>query len=60
MTSLNADVARALGSALRRQLAAERDIQRIVYEARMAGVPWSVIGTALGVTKQAAQQRYGA
>jgi hypothetical protein len=30
----------------------------LVGESRSAGLPWSVIGGALGVTKQAAQQRF--
>ena len=30
-----------------------------VVEARASGYPWSEIGAALGMTKQAAQQRYG-
>jgi hypothetical protein len=30
----------------------------VVGEARARGVPWQAIGTALGVTKQAAQQRF--
>jgi hypothetical protein len=30
-----------------------------VLEARVKGLTWEVIGEALGVTRQAAQQRYG-
>jgi hypothetical protein len=32
----------------------------LVDDARTAGLPWSGIGEALGISKQAAQQRYGA
>ena len=34
-------------------------IWRSVIVARTKGLTWEQIGTALGVTKQAAQQRYG-
>lgn len=43
-----------------RRNALEREIAVCVSAARAAGVPWSRIGEALGVSKQAAQQRYGA
>src|SRR5258708_30971800 len=33
-------------------------VGHFVDAARAAGLPWSQIGTALGVTKQAAQQRF--
>jgi hypothetical protein len=39
---------------------AERTLGARVAEARRAGATWSVIGDALGTTKQAAQQRFGA
>jgi Clp amino terminal domain, pathogenicity island component len=51
-----------LASAARRQqeLAdlGEKLLDHFVQEARTAGCSWSQIGTALGVTKQAAQQRH--
>jgi len=37
----------------------ELDIAYDVKAARDAGVPWSAIGDALQVTRQAAQMRYG-
>lgn len=36
----------------------DRLVNRFVEEARHAGLSWSQIGTSLGVTKQAAQQRF--
>lgn len=35
------------------------ETRAVVLAMRMAGFPWSQIGAALGVSKQAAQQRYG-
>lgn len=48
-----------------RGLAAERvrlegRIRVTVQELRQAGASWSVVGDALGVTRSAAQKRYGA
>jgi len=37
----------------------EEQTARAVARAREAGVPWSMIGTALGVSRQAAHERYG-
>jgi hypothetical protein len=55
------DVAK-IGEARRRANAlaslGDRLIDHFVTRARAAGVPWSQIGTALGVTRQAAQQRW--
>ncbi len=39
--------------------AAERELRDAVAAARQAGDPWSAIGAALGVSKQAAAQRFG-
>lgn len=36
----------------------ERRIAATVYGARAAGCSWEAIGSALGVTRQAAHQRY--
>jgi Txe/YoeB family toxin of Txe-Axe toxin-antitoxin module len=44
---------------LRQERQAEQQIGRLVRSLRRDGCPWSVIGTALGITKQAAQQRFG-
>jgi len=39
--------------------ALDREIRQAVYIAHTAGLSWSAIGEQLGVSKQAAQQRYG-
>jgi hypothetical protein len=39
--------------------ALERELRQATYVARKAGLSWSTIGEQLGVSKQAAQQRYG-
>jgi hypothetical protein len=48
---------------LKTDAAAARDLEQrmrsTVQELRAGGVSWAVIGNALGITKQAAQQRYG-
>jgi hypothetical protein len=38
---------------------AEGDLRQAVADARAAGDSWAVVGAALGVSKQAAQQRFG-
>ena len=38
---------------------AEQDLARAVADARAAGESWTVIGAALGVSKQAAHKRFG-
>lgn len=57
--ALGADAVRPL-----RELVAERErldgrIRVAVQELRQAGASWSVVGDALGVTRSAAQKRYG-
>lgn len=39
--------------------AAEQELRDAVAAAREAGDPWTAIGAALGVSKQAAAQRFG-
>ncbi len=39
--------------------AAEDRLREVVADARAAGDSWTLIGAALGVTRQAAQQRFG-
>lgn len=44
---------------LRQRNQAEQQISRVVKTLREQDCPWEVIGTALNVSKQAAQKRYG-
>jgi len=45
--------------AVRARDLADAQLRVQVVEARAAGVTWDAIGAALGVTRQAATQRYG-
>jgi uncharacterized protein YegP (UPF0339 family) len=49
---------RALSEAVDRRNADEREIEALVIEARRSGATWIEIGLALGVSPQAARQRY--
>lgn len=49
----------ALKSLMWTMRAAEAATRDAVEQAREAGMTWEQVGQALGVTKQAAQQRYG-
>ena len=44
---------------LRQERTAQAQQRRVVKLLREQGCPWSVIGTALNQTKQAAQQKFG-
>jgi hypothetical protein len=48
----------AIEQAVARARDAETAKQAAVAAARLAGVPWTAIGDALGVTRQAARERY--
>ncbi len=45
-------------TAARAATAAETDLHDAVDHARQAGIPWAIIGSAVGVSRQAAQQRF--
>ncbi len=52
-------VGAALGATAALREAADRKLFQLVGFAREAGASWAAIGAALGVTTQAAHQRYG-
>ena len=52
-------LSRALDTAVRRRAQVEREIADAVGAMRSDGSSWAVIGSLLGTTGQAAQQRYG-
>lgn len=47
----------AAGASLQQEL--DRSTPEVVRQARALGATWQAIGEALGMTKQAAQQRFG-
>lgn len=51
---------RRIGLAKRDIAAAEDELRHAVHDARAAGHPWSAIGRTVGVSKQAAQERFRA
>jgi hypothetical protein len=53
------DSSAAIGYALRIQSAADDVVRAVVQQARERGATWQTIGDALGVSRQAAFQRYG-
>ncbi|KIH99254.1 hypothetical protein LP52_09125 [Streptomonospora alba] len=53
------DWADSIGRAVSMQAAADDVVRAVVQEARQNGATWQVIGDALGVSRQAAFQRYG-
>jgi Clp amino terminal domain, pathogenicity island component len=62
-TSPNGDLshklAQAASTSLRLDQLGQRLVRHFVREARGAGMPWAEIGQSLGVSRQAAQQRFG-
>ncbi|MFD3685899.1 DUF3887 domain-containing protein [Nocardiopsis sp. NPDC058631] len=53
------DWADSIGRAVSMQTAADDVVRAVVQQARHNGATWQVIGDALGVSRQAAFQRYG-
>lgn len=53
------DWANSIGRAVSMQAAADDVVRAVVQQARQNGATWQVIGDALGVSRQAAFQRYG-
>jgi hypothetical protein len=51
---------RRIGAALDRVEAAEQELAKAVAAARKRGRSWGTIGMVLGISRQAAQQRFGA
>lgn len=48
----------AVSAAARDKDRAETALHDAVRHAREAGIPWAIIGTAVGVSRQAAQERF--
>lgn len=53
------DFTGAIGHALKIQSAADEVVRAVVQQARERGATWQAVGDALGVSRQAAFQRYG-
>lgn len=53
------DAANQVATATIRLSSAERALQQAVNEARHQGWTWATVGDTLGITRQAAQQRFG-
>jgi len=58
LTGHDLDVLAWIRTADRQATAAEHTLAAAVTRARQAGHPWSAIGAQLGVSRQAAQQRF--
>ena len=52
------DMTKALDEAALALNAARRAVDALVAEARNTGTPWQTIGDALGMTRQAAHEKY--
>lgn len=53
------DALENIGWAAKQIRQANERAERYVAEARQAGASWAAIGAQLGISRQAAQQRYG-
>ena len=56
---MDPDAVAALRGAVRERADAERHILEAIRHAREAGMSWSVIGSFVGTSGEAARQRYG-
>lgn len=56
---MDSDAVAALRGAVRERSDAERHILEAIRQAREAGMSWSVIGSFVGTSGEAARQRYG-
>jgi hypothetical protein len=54
-----ADAVRELGTAAEALKQAQERLKRKVVQARAAGVSWALIGASVGMTRQAAHERWG-
>lgn len=59
LVEVDTAVLRHLGELAERRASLERELREAVLAARRSDRSWSEIGTMLGVSKQAAQRKYG-
>lgn len=59
LVAVDTTVLRHLAELAEQRLTLESDLKEAVLDARRSGRSWSEIGAMLGVSKQAAQRKYG-